>query len=502
MNHLSNLQSIPLVRIAAVFIFGILIGNHWGDTFSLRIWTSVGLLFVLLAWWIRYRVWQTVMIVLATMVVGIWLITFHNHRLHPTLPDEKCHIEAVVIGNPTVHGRVVMCDMDVQTIQRHSLKRSLKVRASLYGDNVRSMRLAVGNRVEFVSRLERPQNFLSTGHFDYERWMRVHGYVATAFVQMSQLHVLSGHEAGSFRNLLLQWRRLLADRYMASGMQQDVLAVVVAMTLGDKSMLSRQTKHEYSVAGTSHILALSGLHLSIIFMVLTLLFGRSLIGRLAALVAIWAYAMLVGLPPSVTRAATMMTVYSLVTLLHRNNISLNTLALAAIIMLAANPLCLWDVGFQLSFCSVAAILCLYRPLFDWLNPANSVLRWVGAMMCTSVAAQVGTAPLVAYYFGRFSCYFLLSNLIVIPCATLLLYMACLLLLIGWLPLCAQVLEWAVGLIAGVMNAVVSVIARWPGASIEHIHIGGLRVFLLYVIIVGVCLLASFHPLRPIGNNGV
>uniref|UniRef100_A0AB33J5J9 ComEC family competence protein n=1 Tax=Prevotella sp. GTC17254 TaxID=3236794 RepID=A0AB33J5J9_9BACT len=502
MNHLPDLQSIPLVRIAAFLIFGILVGNRWGDVFSLRLWTVAGLILVLSAWWMRHRVGQTFLILLATAVVGIWLITHQNNRLHPPLPVGTCHMEAVITSPPTPHGRVVMCDMAVNAIEGHALRHALKVRASLYGDSLRSTKLAVGQRVEWVSQLKELTAFPVAGRFDYERWMRVHGYVATAFVPMRLLRTLPGHGGGGFKDMLLRWRQLLTARYAASGMEQDALAVVAAMTLGDKSMLSRQLKDDYSVAGTSHILALSGLHLSIIFMVLTLLFGRSLIGRLSALVAIWMYAMLVGLPPSVVRAATMMTLYSLATLLHRSHISLNTLALAAIIMLAANPLCLWDVGFQLSFCAVAAILCLYRPLSDWLNPTNAVLRWTWTMTCTSVAAQIGTAPLVAYYFGRFSCYFLLTNLVVIPCAMLLLYMACLLLLMGWLPICAQVLGWAVGIVAGLMNSVVSSIARWPGASIEPVYIGGVRLLLLYIVIVCVCLLVSFRPLRPIGNNDV
>ena len=126
----------------------------------------------------------------------------------------------------------------------------------------------------------------------------------------------------------------------------------------------------------------------------------------------------------------MITVYSVVRLLNRDRSSLNTLALTAIILLVLHPQNLWDVGFQLSFMAVLSII-LFAPtlygLFSYEQLQHHwLLRWAWTLITVSVAAQLGTAPLVAYYFGRFSCYFLLSNFIVIPCATIILYTAVLL----------------------------------------------------------------------------
>jgi competence protein ComEC len=146
---------------------------------------------------------------------------------------------------------------------------------------------------------------------------------------------------------------------------------------------------------------------------------------------------------------------------------------------------LFDVGFQLSFMAVLAILLFY-PLFEsvWSQPFlfdHRLFKWLWTMLAVSCAAQIGVAPLIAYYFGRFSCYFLLANLIVVPAATLILYLSLLVLLI---PSLAYLLIY----IVDALNQLLSWIAMLPGASIEGLHPTPLQVWMMYVIIGAVYLL--------------
>jgi competence protein ComEC len=257
------------------------------------------------------------------------------------------------------------------------------------------------------------------------------------------------------------------------------------MALGDKSALTQELRDIYAITGASHILALSGLHLSIIFMLLTLLFGGSRFFTFSpfhffTLSAIWSFVFLVGMPTSVVRAAVMLTVYALLALGHRRRMSVNTLAFTAIAMLLVSPRALFDVGFQMSFMAVFCIL-LFVPLF--LRPVSArylmthrLARWLLSMVAVSVAAQIGVAPLIAYYFGRFSCYFLLTNFIVIPAATAILYLTLATLL---LPPLGIVLSWVVN----GLNATLLYIAAMPGATIDGLHPSvGLTVSLYGVIL--------------------
>jgi len=303
------------------------------------------------------------------------------------------------------------------------------------------------------------------------------------------------------KTYFLERRAKLLDRLSESGVDGSAYAVVAAMALGDKSQLTRELKDAYAISGASHILALSGLHLGIIYTLLSLLLSRrrwQVTTQVVIIVSIWLFVFLVGLSASVVRSAVMVTVYALLSLGHRDKLSVNTLAFAAIVMLLFNPLSLFDVGFQLSFMAVLAILLFY-PLFEnlWSQPFlldHRVFRWLWTMLAVSCAAQIGVAPLIAYYFGRFSCYFLLANLVVVPAAALILYLSLSVLLI---PSLAYLLIY----IVDTLNQLLVSIAALPGASIEGLHPTLLQVSMVYVVIAAVYLLVDRLRLRGTIKSG-
>ena len=267
----------------------------------------------------------------------------------------------------------------------------------------------------------------------------------------------------------LYQRSVLLQRLESSGLSDDQYAVVAAMALGDKSALTHELKDTYSKTGASHILALSGLHLGIIYALLSLLVvGRrwQMISQVAIILSIWAFVFLVGMSASVVRSAVMLTVYALLALGHRQKMSVNTLAFTAIVMLLISPQALFDVGFQMSFMAVFAILLFvplfYRPFSAEYLMTHRIVNWLWGMVAVSIAAQIGVAPLIAYYFGRFSCYFLLTNFIVIPAATLILYLSLGTLLIPALGI-------LLASIVGLLNTTLLYISTIPGTTIEGLH---------------------------------
>ena len=271
------------------------------------------------------------------------------------------------------------------------------------------------------------------------------------------------------KQYFLHQRSLLLERLETAGLSDDRYAVVAAMALGDRSALTKELKETYSKTGASHVLALSGLHLGIIYALLSMLVvGRrwQMITQVATVLSIWAFVFLTGMSASVVRSAIMLTVYALLALGHRQKMSVNTLAFTAIVMLLVTPKALFDVGFQMSFMAVFSILLFvplfYRPFSAEYLMTHRAVSWLWGIVAVSVAAQIGVAPLIAYYFGRFSCYFLLTNFIVIPAATLILYLALGTLLI---PSLGVVLASMVGL----LNTTLLYIATIPGATIEGLH---------------------------------
>lgn len=280
----------------------------------------------------------------------------------------------------------------------------------------------------------------------------------------------------------LHQRTLLLQRLETAGLSDDQYAVVAAMALGDKSSLTKDLKETYSMTGASHILALSGLHLGIIYALLSMLVvGRrwQMITQVAIILSIWAFVFLVGMSTSVVRSAVMLTVYALLAIGHRQKMSVNTLAFTAIVMLLVSPQALFDVGFQMSFMAVFSILLFtplfYRPFSAEYLMTHRLVKWLWGMVAVSIAAQIGVAPLIAYYFGRFSCFFLLTNFIVIPAATLILYLSLATLLI---PSIGVVLASIVGL----LNTTLLYISSIPGATIDGLHPSVMLTASIYAII--------------------
>lgn len=276
--------------------------------------------------------------------------------------------------------------------------------------------------------------------------------------------------------------------------EQD-FAVIAAMAMGDKSALNQETKEAYSISGTSHILAVSGLHIGIIFQLIILLLGgkrRSKLTIILSTTIVWAYVIFIGFPASAVRAATMLSIYSMVLLSLRPDPTLNTLALAYIIMVLVNPFNIFDIGFQMSFLAVGSILLFYPLFFCLLSSHSNIIRAIWGLFCVSLAAQIGTLPLIVFYFGRISCYSLITSFIAIPAATLILYLCVLLFILSPLTYISFLASSIEGLMQLVMNVLTSITqfintafrltSMLPGASIEHVHLSLLQLAILYIAI--------------------
>lgn len=486
-----KIQLYPMMRIVIALALGILIGDHWGTILPSVVWLgmTIGLLVVVNL--VRERpLLQSVALLLAVMMFGIWSLTEVRNAREIILPERAIAYEAVIVSEPQIKGKTLRCDLLVT-----SLREPIKVRASILRDTLTNswINLRVGDGLFVKSRLEPLSDFHATSGFDYARWLEVHEFQAHTFIPYDcwvhgRVSLVQLSYFQRVRIAALKFRHKLSDHLRQLNLGRDNLALLMAMSLGDKSMISSKIKEDYSSSGGSHILALSGLHLGILYAALMLLVASvirlcrkpteiyhrwpDVVAQLISLSAIWCYVVLVGMSASVLRSAIMLTIYGLVSLLNRDKMSLNALATAAVFMLVVNPYTFWDVGFQMSFMAVLGILLVYP---------RRRLNWFIGLSVVSVAAQIGVAPLVMLYFGRFSCYFLLTNFIVVPCATCLLYGLFLLLLTSPLAFLHSLVAQGLSIVASWMNAGVGWVASLPGASIENIHINWLQALLIYVM---------------------
>ncbi|MBQ8949094.1 MAG: ComEC/Rec2 family competence protein [Prevotella sp.] len=466
----------PLLRLAVCLMAGIVIGNR----VEIGQWLLpllVGTVLLALLLW-RQALLQSVTIAVCFMLLG-WLLTaLHKESLRVQWPQGEVRYEAVVCSEPQEKRKTMAVDLML-------VQSSQKLKCYLYKDE-RSRSLRIGDGLDIQSRITENSNW-HRGTFDYRRYLEVQGFTGRTYVASWKwrkttisLEGLSRLERTRLYFLKLRSKLL---RRMAEGEQDHgQYAVVAAMVLGDKSALTKELREVYAITGASHVLALSGLHLGIIYTLLSLLtVGRrwQMVSQMLIILCIWAFVFLVGMSTSVIRAATMLTLYALLSLGHRDKMTVNTLSFTAIVMLMVHPLSLYDVGFQMSFTAVFAILVL-MPLFESVFPkeylmSHRLVGWCWSMVAVSCAAQLGVAPLIAYYFGRFSTYFLLTNFIVIPVATLILWLSPVVLLF---PSLAYLLLY----IVKCLNTALEQMAAWPGASIEALHPSVLQTVMAYVVI--------------------
>ena len=473
----------PLLRLVVCLMAGIVVGDmiEGGDwllpTFVVMV---VG---TMLLW--RYAVMQSAAIAVCFVLLGGLLVQRQEASLRVSWPEQELVYEAVVLSDPVEKAKTMAVDILLTGSQQ-------KLKCYLYKDNKsRSLKISDGLRIQ--SRIK-PNSEWRKGTFDYRRYLEVHGYTGQTFVsswkwQKAQISLHHLSRLNRTRLYFLTLRSRLLQRLGGDG--ADAYAVVAAMTLGDKSALTHDLREVYSVTGASHVLALSGLHLSIIYMLLTLLLGGSRFFTLSlfhlfTITSIWAFVFLVGMPTSVIRSATMLTVYALLSLGHRDKMSVNTLAFTALLVLLVSPLSLFDIGFQMSYLAVFSIL-LFVPLSERLFPPgylmeHRIIKKLWRMITVSCAAQIGVAPLIAYYFGRFSVFFLLTNFLVIPATILILWLSPVVFLF---PSLAYLLLY----IVSVLNTLLSTIASIPGASIDGLHPTKLQTTMTYVVIVACYLLA-------------
>lgn len=488
----------PLVPLCVSLIGGIVVGRESAAVVGYGWWfgTFLSVLAVTLFLGARPGI-QTACILCSAFLSGAALAGVAERNLAVVLPAGETDYEAVVTGEPVELGRTLRFDMIVAS---GPLAGRL-VRASLLKDTVecRYLSLGVGSGIRVSSRLVPPSNF-ARSNFDYVTYLKSRGIIAQTFIYHSDWCPASASLASlslleRARLSVLSLRRILLDRYRALGLGGQEFAVTAAMTLGDKSALSADVRDVYSVSGASHILALSGMHLGIIYTLLSVLsMGRRFaeLRECLLLLSIWAYVFLVGMSPSVLRAALMITVYGLVGLTGRSRMSVNALAFAAIVMLVASPLVLYDIGFQLSFMAVAFILVFQSSLTGIVprkfQQEHPLVCWIWQLLVMSCLAQAGTAPLVAYYFGRLPVYFLVTNLIVIPAATVILYFSAAILALWAAPLLQQAAATVLVAVVSMLNAALADISSWPCASVGGIRLNAVQVILLYAAVVSAFML--------------
>ena len=430
-------------------------------------------------------------LIAAFFSLGVLSEVLDRKQYEPQWSGEKGLFEAVLLEAPHVGGRATRVRAIVMRLGRDSILNARREGVvHLYFENDVSVEaLTVGNRIFFEGRVQSPRNAGNPAEFDNKHYMYVQGVTGSAYLG-NRGWVSRGTVELTFPMRAMAFRERIVQKYASLGLSPESESLLSALTVGEKRDLSKGVRNLYAAVGASHVLALSGLHLGILYMIITFLLpvgGNRLLKVLregVLLLLLWGFAAVAGFTPSVVRAALLFTLMSLARCLHRDGTSLNSLAFAALVMLVVNPRWLMDIGFQLSFLAVFSILLLV-PLFDELlctYERGVLYRYFAGVISVSVAAQVGTLPLVWYYFGTFPLCFLLTNFVVVPSAFVIMLFAVFLLLMFPVEACRNVISSFLDGLISTVNSLLRFIESLSASSLELPDIGALGAIAVAVAI--------------------
>jgi competence protein ComEC len=349
--------------------------------------------------------------------------------------------------------------------------------------------LKAGDRILFHGQ---PSWILNDGNpysFDYESYMNRRGIFRQIYIQDG-----SWNKAGEDTRII---PRIFAERareriiglYIRNNLAGDTLTILSALTPGYKKSLDPEIRQVFANSGAMHVLAVSGLHVGIIFLAFNVVFGflkRKQSGRIffvvLVIVSLWVYAFLTGLSPSVQRAALMFSLVQAGDVLRRPVNIYNTLAASAFILLAVNPQLLFEVGFQLSYSAVFGIVYFQPLLGRLLGFRNRLAKYIWDLLTVSFAAQIGTFAISCFYFRQFPVWFWLTNLVVIPAALVFIILAIAIVFFSVLPVVSSFLASITGKLTGLMFEFLKMIDSFPGAVISGFNFSVLSLILLLSLV--------------------
>lgn len=490
-----KLFKFPIITITISFAFGILLDYFFKPSFNLLLVIVTTVFFTFLITFIRSnkKLFQDTFFgmscYLLALSVGAFSHYFHsenNYQNHYAkhLTNEKNEIQGTISSLLKPSEKY---NKYIVTITTCNVEKTIG-KILLYHKKTDSLALEIGHTIWMYKELHAASKSLNPYQFDYSRYLENQNIFHQVYCNENEIVVYGVIK--NFDYYLQKLRTKLSGSFASHHFTSNQKSILDALLFGQRTFMDTETTANYSKAGVIHILAISGLHIGILYFFLAFLFkpldkySKGKIIKLILIIGIlWVFAFITGLPASVTRAVTLFTFISIGKSLKQQNNIFNAVAVSALLLLIFNPNFIFDVGFQLSYAAVISIL-LFQPFYEkFYFTKNRAGVYFTDIVLVSLAAQVGVLPLSLYYFNQLPLLFLIANIVIIPLASFVLIAGMITLILNFMfqPL-AIMLGKMISYAINWMNQYIAMIAKVENGIIENISFTVLLTFILYCIV--------------------
>ncbi|MFP4525051.1 MAG: ComEC/Rec2 family competence protein [Bacteroidales bacterium] len=485
----------PFIKIVIAFIVGIVVQQYFKfDWEFLKIFFCVNLLLIILFKLLPLKFqfigekYLNLLYFLLIITLGSAILKYRTQKI-PTLNKKSQQYLAVVQDIPIEKENSTEMILLVKAKQNNNdwIQQNAKVLTYIEKDS-KSSNLNPGDNIIFESNISNITNYGNPKEFNYKQFLAAHSIYHQAYIPADKWEKIKPktNSLNSVRSISNSYRHQLIKAIETQVKEQDQLAVASALVLGYKDYLTQDIKNSFSASGASHILAVSGLHVGIIYLLLhyVLFFmekrqSTKILKTLLIVFLLIGYAFLTGLSASVARATLMFTLIAIARITGRDSSIYNTLAFSAFILLFINPLLLFSLSFRLSYLAVLSIVFFQPRIYNNIKVygiSDKLWQW----LTVAIAAQIGTAPLVIHYFNQFPTYFWLTNFIAIPAATIIVITGILFFLLY--PLAeniAEIFGWLLQNTIDALNKLLEIISNLPFSVLSDIYVNPAQVILIY-----------------------
>ncbi|WP_339648293.1 ComEC/Rec2 family competence protein [uncultured Salegentibacter sp.] len=398
-----------------------------------------------------------------------------NHYIN--LEDSEAEIMQIRITEslkPNLYNEPYLAEVEKIFSTENSRLVKGRILLSISKDSI-NKDLAPGMKLLVPYNLKNIAEPLNPYRFNYRNYMQKQRVEKQLQVGDSEIKILNEKEesAVSYASKL---RETIIQKLSETKIEKNELAIIQALLLGQRQDISKEIYEEYAAAGAIHILAVSGLHVGIILLILNWLFkplnylkNGLIFKTILLIILMWGFAILAGLSPSVVRAVTMFSFIAIGMQMRRKTSVLNSLFISLFILLLVNPYFIFQVGFQLSYLAVFAIVTIQPKLFKLWQPKFKITKYFWGLLSVSIAAQIGVLPLSLFYFHQFPGLFFLSNLVVLPVLGIILGLGILVIILSLLNLLPNFIAETYGKLISLMNQFISWVAGKEEFVFTDIH---------------------------------